>query len=102
MGADTEVLSDAIVGQGELWCARLFAASLRLRGHSAQMMDATDVLVVHPTSDGQSVDVRYDESNARLDAWAAQHGVPDVIVCTGFIARNTAGQVLFSSSNERI
>ena len=41
-----------------------------------------------PTSDGNSVDVQYDRSNAKLDAWAEQHGVPQIIVATGFIAKN--------------
>jgi len=43
---------------------------------------------VTPTSDGNSVDVQYDRSNAKLDAWAEQHGVPHIIVATGFIAKN--------------
>jgi len=34
--------------------------------------------VVTPTADGNSVDVDYDASNARLDAWAGRHGVPAV------------------------
>jgi len=36
------------------------------------------VLVVTPTADGNSVDVDYEASNARLDAWAGRHGVPAV------------------------
>ncbi len=36
------------------------------------------VLVVTPTADGNSVDVDYEASNQRLDAWAARHGVPQV------------------------
>ena len=36
------------------------------------------VLVVTPTADGNSVDVDYDMSNQRLDAWAARHGVAQV------------------------
>lgn len=87
------MLSDAIIGHGEIWCACLFAARLRLEGHCARMLDASDVLIVEPTADGQSVDVDYDVSNANLDTWAQQNGIPDVIVCTGFIARNRCGQV---------
>lgn len=49
-----------------------------------------------PTSDGNSVDVQYDRSNAKLDAWAEQHGVPQIIVATGFIAKNP--KVRLSSS----
>ncbi len=44
--------------------------------------------VVTPTSDGNSVDVQYDRSDANLDAWAERHGVPQIIVATGFIAKN--------------
>ena len=36
------------------------------------------VLVVTPTADGNSVDVDYALSDARLDAWAQRHGVPPV------------------------
>ena len=55
-------------------------------------MDARDVLVVTPTSDGQSVDVDYPVSNTSLDVWAASHDDPDIIVATGFIARTPSGQ----------
>jgi aspartokinase len=94
VGAVTEVLSDAIVGFGERWCSRLFAAHLRVCGHDALQMDATDILLVEPTEDGQSVNVDFDESNDRLDAWADRNGgVPEIIIVTGFIASNAAGQV---------
>eukprot|EP00889_Picochlorum_renovo_P003951 jgi/Picre1/30981/NNA_006339.t1 len=56
-------------------------------------MDARDVLVVSPTTDGLSVDVHYNKSDANLDAWCGKHGVPDVIIATGFIAKTPAGQV---------
>jgi hypothetical protein len=51
-------------------------------------MCALFLQVVTPTSDGNSVDVQYDRSDAKLDAWAEQHGVPQIIVATGFIAKN--------------
>lgn len=44
--------------------------------------------VVTPTSDGNSVDVQYDRSNANLDQWANDNGSPSIIVATGFIAKN--------------
>lgn len=66
---------------------------MRVQGHDARMMNASEVLVVEATADGQSVDVDYDASNARLDAWAARHGSPAFIICTGFIASNPSGQV---------
>ena len=34
--------------------------------------------MVTPTADGNSVDVDYEVSDARLDAWAQRHGVPPV------------------------
>ena len=43
---------------------------------------------VRPTSDGNSVDVEYELSNAKLDAWADKHGAPSIIVATGFIAKD--------------
>ena len=52
-----------------------------------------DLQVVTPTSDGISVDVQYERSDAQLDKWGEKHGVPDVIVATGFIAKNPQGQV---------
>jgi aspartokinase len=92
-GLTTDAFSDFVVGHGELWCARLFAASMRLKGQNCKMLDARDVLVVQPTSDGQSVDVDYDASEANLDKWAQKHGDVDVIIGTGFIARDKNKQV---------
>ena len=66
---------------------------MRLKGHNAARLDARDVLVVEPTSDGQSVDVDYDASEANLDKWAQKHGNVDVIIGTGFIARDSKKQV---------
>ncbi|KAK9826886.1 hypothetical protein WJX81_004474 [Elliptochloris bilobata] len=92
-GMVTDAFSDYVVGHGELWCAQLFAATVRRQGTDCGFMDTREVLVVTPTADGNSVDVDYDVSDARLDAWAQRHGVPQVIVATGFIAKNPAGQV---------
>ena len=44
--------------------------------------------VVTPTSDGNSVDVQYERSNANLDTWSDEHGSPAIVVATGFIAKN--------------
>ena len=52
-------------GQEGLWPTSMFWACWQ-------------VLVVTPTSDGNSVDVEYEASNERLDAWARQHGAPSV------------------------
>ena len=42
------------------------------------MLVLWQVLVVTPTADGNSVDVDYEVSDARLDVWAQRHGVPPV------------------------
>ena len=92
-GMATEAFTDFVVGHGELWSALLFAATVKSLGYRCAFMDTRDVLVVTPTSDGNSVDIQYDACNARLDSWVQQHGAPEVIVATGFIAKNPLGQV---------
>jgi aspartokinase/homoserine dehydrogenase 1 len=52
-------------------------------------MDTRDVLVVAPTSDGTSVDLVEEASNARLDDWFSRNGNHRIVVATGFIAKNT-------------
>jgi len=88
----TDAFADYVVGHGELWSARLFAATSRQQGCDAVFMDTRDVLVVTPTSDGTSVDLDEPASNAKLDAWFAVHGRHRLVVATGFIARNPEGQ----------
>lgn len=92
----TEAFTDFVVGHGELWSALLFAATVKSLGYNCAFMDTREVLVVTPTSDGNSVDIQYDVSNTRLDAWVQKNGAPEVIVATGFIAKNPLGQVLSS------
>ena len=77
-GMVTEAFSDFVVGHGELWCAQLFNATLLKMGADSAFMDSRDVLVVTATSDGNSVDVEYEDSNAHLDRWAQKHGAPSV------------------------
>lgn len=101
--------AEYVVGHGELWCARLFAAALRARlGADAGVLDAREVLVVTPTPDGTSVDVEYAASEAALDAWGAKEAetrrkgerkkgnsesqLPRIVVVTGFVARTADGQ----------
>ena len=84
-----------MVGHGELWCARLFVASLQAQGAAAVFMDTRDVLTVIDASDG-GVDVSYDVSNADLNAWWGAHGsapgsAAPIVVATGFIARTPSG-----------
>ena len=90
----TEAFTDFVVGHGELWSALLFSATVKALGYDCQFMDTREVLVVTPTSDGNSVDIQYDLSNDRLDAWVCKNGAPEVIVATGFIAKNPLGQVI--------
>jgi len=92
----TEAFSDFVVGHGELWCAQLFNATLQKMGVNSAFMDSRDVLVVTATSDGNSVDVEYEDSNERLDRWAQKHGTPTV--CADPL-QNNAIEVLTVSSN---
>ena len=94
-GMATEAFTDFVVGHGELWCALLFSATVKAMGYECKFMDTREVLVVTPTSGDNSVDPQYEASNDRLDAWVQKHGVPEVIVATGFIAKNPMGQVEF-------
>lgn len=77
-GVVMEAFTDFVVGHGELWSALLFAATLRQLGADASFMDTRDMMVVNPTSDGNNVDLDYDISHIRLDAWAHRHGVSPV------------------------
>lgn len=88
----TEAFTDFVVGHGELWCALLFSATVKSMGYDCKFMDTRDVLVVTPTSGDNSVDPQYEASNAKLDAWVQGNGVPEIIVATGFIAKNPLGQ----------
>ena len=78
----TDAFADFVVGHGELWCAQLFAATVRREGVDAAFMDTRDVLVV-TCPDGKSVDVEYAASEANLDAWGRDHGVPQVLMFLG-------------------
>ena len=93
----TEAFSDFVVGHGELWCAQLFDATLRKMGVNSKFMDTRDVLVVTATSDGNSVDVEYEDSNARLDRWAQKHGSPAVIPSASCLPLCTFNIILSSS-----
>ncbi len=84
----TDAFVDFVVGHGELWSAQLLAATLQQSGVDAVFMDTRDVLVVTPTRDGSSVDLEEDASNGRLDEWFNSHGRHQLVVATGFIAKN--------------
>ena len=90
-GCSTDAFGDFVVGHGELWTARLCAATIRCKGGKAIWIDARDILVVTPSEDG-GVDVNYNLSNANLDKWYdenMQEGA--VVMVTGFIARTPEG-----------
>ena len=94
-GTSTQAFADFVVGHGELWTARLCAATIRCKGFDAEWIDARDVLVVTDAEDG-GVDVDYERSNANLDALFARRGHADagakrVLIATGFIARTPDG-----------
>lgn len=87
-GMATDAFVDFVVGHGELWSAQLLAASSKQQGADVAFMDTRDVLVVIPTSDGSSVDLDEEASNAKLDQWFKEHGNHKLVVATGFIAKN--------------
>ena len=93
-GVSAGAFADYVVGHGELWCARLFVASLRAQGAQAVFLDTREVLTVTDASDG-GVDVSYDKSNGDLDKWYAANcastATAPIIVATGFIARTPEG-----------
>lgn len=92
-GMKVEAFEDFVVGHGELWSARMMASRMGQMGVDVEFMDAREVIVVKPTETGADVDVLFAESNAKLDAWGKAHGVPKVVVCTGFVARNQDGRI---------
>ena len=92
-GMRAGAFEDFVVGHGELWSARMTALRFRQAGADVQFMDAREVITVSPTETREDVDVLYDESNAKLDAWGEGHGVPRIVVCTGFIARYADGRI---------
>lgn len=90
-GCSTEAFGDFVVGHGELWTARLCAATIRCKGGKAVWIDARDILVVTEAEDG-GVDVNYNLSNANLDKWYDEHMQQGaVVMVTGFIARTPEG-----------
>jgi bifunctional aspartokinase / homoserine dehydrogenase 1 len=82
---------ELVSGFGEVWSARLLAASLAKDGTDAAWLDARDVVVVAEPGDGPAV-IDWAATRARLDGWlAALHTLPDALVITGFIAATSDG-----------
>lgn len=108
-GSATEVFTDFIVGHGEIWSAMILTATIKLvTGQPVAFMDARDVLVVHPAEGSNQVDPNYERCEANLHEWykargeqqvkaaaataaASAGGGPDLVVCTGFVARTEDG-----------
>jgi len=83
-GLPREVL-DRVQGLGEVCSAQLLGRYLQSRGADCAVLDARDVLVVEHGELG--VDVDWQASAQRLQAWREANPQPRVVV-TGFIARD--------------
>jgi len=90
LGAPSADLQDLIAGMGEFWSARILGAALRQVGREAQVLDARDVLVVEPGELGPVVN--WEMSRERLTRWKEGHP-GDLVVATGFTAREPSGRV---------
>lgn len=88
MGTALDNAVGAVAGFGEVWSARLLTSHLQSLGTRAAMLDAREVLVVTPAETTPAVD--WESSQARLDAWIAEHDA-DVVVITGFVAAGPSG-----------
>jgi aspartokinase/homoserine dehydrogenase 1 len=86
--SDQEAIEQMVVGYGEIWSARLLTQTLRDEfGRSVAFLDARDVLVVDQQE--TQIQVLWDITKQRLKKWFLQCHWCDVIVVTGFIARDT-------------
>ncbi len=90
LAAPTPARVAEIQGLGELWSARLLHAVLGGEPAGWALLDAREVLVVHPGELGVAVD--WAGSRTRLAAWRTAHPQRDVVV-TGFIARDAQGAI---------
>jgi len=87
---DQESIEQMVVGYGEIWSARLLTQTLRDDFHrSAAFLDARDVLIVNQS--GPKIDVCWEKSKEKLKKWFYQCRWCDVLVVTGFVARNQEG-----------
>jgi aspartokinase/homoserine dehydrogenase 1 len=77
-----------VAGFGEVWSARLLTSYLRSQGHDVDWLDAREVLVVGPGELTPVVD--WEETDARLGAWLAEHNAATVVI-TGYIASDAGG-----------
>ncbi len=84
----SEQIVEFISGHGEIWSAQLLNAYLQSQGEKTTWLDARDVLIVAPGE--TSVNVDWNASQAKLDAWLAKNPF-DKIVITGFVASTADG-----------
>jgi aspartokinase/homoserine dehydrogenase 1 len=83
-----EATVELVAGYGELWSAQLLHAYLHSEGDDARWLDARAVLVVGAGPMGVEVD--WDVSRAKLDAWRRENPSACVVV-TGYIAATAEG-----------
>ena len=82
---------DMVMGQGEIWAARLLSATLTERGLASAWMDAREVLAVEAGRSRRAPDVLWDLSRQRLAAWQTAHPASDALVIAGFVASTAEG-----------
>lgn len=84
-----------VVGHGEIWSARLISAVLNHQGIKSAWLDARDFMCAERSAQPQ-VDATH--SSPLLHTLLAQH--PDkLVVATGFICRNSAGETVLLGRN---
>lgn len=86
------IITDLVVGHGELWSAQILWALLRSRHKSAcSFMDARDVVVARSseaTAERKVVD--YVRTSALLSEWLESNPT-EIVVATGFICQDPSG-----------
>jgi len=87
---DQEHIEQMVVGYGEIWSARLMTQTMRDDYHrAAAFLDAREVLVVDQK--GPKIEVAWEPTKERLKKWFYKCRSCDVLIVTGFIARNIDG-----------
>jgi len=87
---DQESIEQMVVGYGEIWSARLLTQTMRDDYHrDAAYLDAREVLVIDQK--GTQIDVSWDTTREKLKKWFYNCRWCDVLIVTGFIARNLDG-----------
>jgi len=88
--SDQDSIEQMVVGYGEIWSARLLTQTMRDDYHrDAAFLDAREVLVVD--QQGSQIEVEWDDAREKLKKWFYNCRWCDVLIVTGFIARNLDG-----------